>query len=611
VSKRQGTRPAPGSDAERAARNERRARDDQLTAATRAGDGEAFRRLVDSWLDAAYDRVARRGISTEMAGSVLTRTFRVTRREIDEGEAGTFGAFVARAAADQAGGPRQPADELSPPQNRHAFERLTRGTDPEALADDEAVAAVLWEAASVFGEQGSDVLDLHWRYGLDSDEIETVLGLTPGEADDMIAKMPRGFAAAVRTRLLWGDGSPEHDVLVAELRKQGATSFDAQTVRIINRHIRECAVCRARSLVALPAVEIFAAISMESAPTTLRKEVVVATTVATTGTAAAAAAAAAGVVAPEREAEPEAAEAGKGAVLTGSAAALGATAAAAAVGGNDTSTLEPGTFEPGTFEPGGPDSGDSSETTPLSPAAHDRSVSPLTGVTIPATAAALAGDTATTRAHEPVSGRHAEEADGSSKRWLAAGIAAAVLIIAGIAFAATRGGDDGGVDTASGDVITTTTTTTPSSTTTTPAESTDTTVPDATPEETTPTTVDAAPVTTPGLPIPPPTEPVTTTTAALDLRVEFAIVPNQKSTSYPQDNAARIQWNVTSGRPVTVTVSGTGFDTTVSNTGDSAVCPTGWGSFQCNSEPGVYYYRLVVEENGQIWRDEVRQLTIR
>jgi hypothetical protein len=600
VSKRQSTRPAPGSDAEHAARNERRARDDQLTAAIRSGDGEAFRRLVDSWLDPAYDRVTRRGISADMAGSVLTRTFRVTRREIDEGAAGTFGAFVARAAADQAGSAREPGDELSPPQNRHAFERLTRGTDPEVLADDEAVAAVLWEAASVFGEQGSDVLDLHWRYRLDADEIETVLGLTPGEADDMIAKMPRGFAAAVRTRLLWGDGSPEHDVLVAELRKQGATSFDAQTVRIINRHIRECAVCRARSLVALPAIEIFAAIPMESAPTTLRKEVMVATTVAIAGVAAPAVAAAAGGLAPDHEAEPDAEEAGKGAVLTGSAAALGAVAGSA-LGGNDTSTLEPGT----------PDPGEAPEPPAFTPPARDNSVSPLTGVTIPATAAALTGDVAPAPHHEPVAGRSAEEAEESSKRWLVAGIAAAVLIIAGIAFAATRGGDDDGVDTAAGDVITTTTTTTPSSTTTTPAETTDTTVPDTTPEEIPTTTVESAPITTPGLPIPPPTEPVTTTTAALNLRVEFAIVPNQKSTSYPQDRAARIQWNVTSGRPVTVTVSGTGFETTVSNTGDSAVCPTGWASFECNSEPGVYYYRLIVEENGQIWRDEVRQLTIR
>ncbi len=599
MSKRRTNRPAPGSGAERAARDERRARDAQLTEASRNGDTDSFRRLVDGWVDPAFDRITRRGISGDMAGSVLTRTFRVARRDIDEGSSGTFGAFVARAAADQAGGPRQPTPELTAAENRHAFERLTRGTDPEALAEDEAVAGVLWEASSVFGEQGSDVLDLHWRYGLDTDEIETTLGLASGEADDMITKMPRGFAAAVRTRLLWGDGSPEHDVLVAELRKQGATSFDAQTVRIINRHIRECAVCRARSLVALPAIDVFAAIPMESAPTTLRKEVVVATTVATAGAAGAAAAATlAPPMAPEHDTDDDLVD--HPAVLAGSAAALGAVGGAA-LAGNDTTALDPG--EPAEVPAADPPA--------YEPPAADNGRSPLTGVTIPATAAALTGtvaDVPSGPAHEPVTSKRTDEPDGSSKRWMVIGIAAALVLIAGIAFAATRGGGgDAEVDTASASSTVPSSTTTSSSVSTTTAP---TTTPSTETTETVPTTVATTPVTTPGF-VPPPTTAAPTTTAPLNLQVEFAIKPNIKDLPYNQTNAPRISWNVTSGRNVTVTVSGPGLNTTVSTTGDSALCPAGWMTGDCSAAPGVYNYRLVVEENGQIWRDEVRQLTIR
>jgi hypothetical protein len=388
-------------------------------------------------------------------------------------------------------------------------------------------------------------------------------------------------------------------VLVAELRKQGATSFDAQTVRIINRHIRECAVCRARSLVALPAIDVFAAIPMESAPTTLRKEVVIATTVATTGAAGAAAAATiAPPMAPEHDTDDDLVD--HPAVLAGSAAALGAMGGAA-LAGNDTTALDPG--EPGEVPAADPPA--------YEPVAADNGRSPLTGVTIPATAAALTGtiaDVPSGPTHEPVTSKRTDEPDGSSKRWMIIGIAAALVLIAGIAFAATRGGgeSDAEVDTASAtSTVAPSSTTSSSVTTTTP-----TTTPSTETTETVPTTVASTPVTTPGF-VPPPTSAAPTTTAPLNLQVEFAIRPNTKDSGYDQATAPRIAWNVTSGRSVTVTVSGPGLNTTVSTTGDSALCPAGWMTGICSAAPGVYNYRLVVEENGQIWRDEVRQLTIR
>ena len=154
-----------------------------------------------------------------------------------------------------------------------AEERLTCATSAADTASDPEAAAVLREAAHALDEQTRDILDLHFRLGLTRNEVAAVLGEQPDKVAQTITKFPPALAVLTRARVLWRGGSPEDDGLQEALAAENVVSFNVSAVRTINRYAKDNDRARARSLMGIPPVELFAAIPLADAPAGLKTAV--------------------------------------------------------------------------------------------------------------------------------------------------------------------------------------------------------------------------------------------------------------------------------------------------------------------------------------------------
>jgi hypothetical protein len=570
------------------------------------GDDNAWRNLVESWLPFAFDRLTRRGTPPAQAADALTAAFTEIREHLDEDAARGFATRVVRAITAAAGGETASISAPPPSDPKRAASRITRGTDAAAVAADDDVAALLFEAAVVLGAPTADVLDLHWRAGLDASEIAAGTGMEPGMVDDRIAKLPSGYAAALRTRLLWLDGTPAHDELAGELRDAGVTSFDATASRLIHRHIRACSTCRGRSLVALPAVELFGAIPFAPLPAEVREQVLAVVAAPTAGEA---------TEEPEAAAEEPDGEAAEAPTEADSTAELEATAEAAAEEPTEAgSTTEPVITEPAkpetTDATGGPEpiaASDASEPTAESPVADStaqesdasersaRTLAPVGAAVASAAAGAPGSDPTPGPAHQPVASRRAKaEEKNRNRRLVAIGLAAAIVLAAIVAFAATRGGDDGRteLDVASATDDSTTTTRRSTTTLARTSTSTSTTTSTTTPETSTTNTV--ASTTTTGGGFPPPPVPETTTTTMVRLTHAVLDLSPKKVTS---GNCATLTWQVSATGPVEVSVTGPGVSSNLLG-GSAQACAAGT-------------YSMTVTSSGVVLASRSQQLEVK
>src|SRR5262249_11763430 len=148
-----------------------------------------------------------------------------------------IGAKILQVAQRQTGsrirpGARPPAHAATP---GDAEDRLTRGTEVAAMAADADIAAVVREAATALDEQTREALDLHYRQGLSVNEVAAVIGGNADAVRETIAKLPTAMSVLTRSRVLWRGGQPLDAELAELLDQEHVTSFDAGTVRIINK----------------------------------------------------------------------------------------------------------------------------------------------------------------------------------------------------------------------------------------------------------------------------------------------------------------------------------------------------------------------------------------
>jgi hypothetical protein len=248
---------------------ERRARDERWLGASLDGDPVAYGHLVDEWAPAAFDRAMHRGADERTASELTVTTFATLQNELNETDH-SFGARV-MGAVEREVPTRSRALGKAGRGAKRAGERLTRGTDAAALGADPGISAMLWDALDVLGDRARDVIDLHWRHGLAPDEIAAATGESVFRVDDILQKAPQGLNAALRTRLLWAGGKPDHDELAKDLKSNNVRNFDSTAVRVIHGHLRACSACRSRSLIALPAIEVFAGVPLVALPTEVER----------------------------------------------------------------------------------------------------------------------------------------------------------------------------------------------------------------------------------------------------------------------------------------------------------------------------------------------------
>lgn len=620
---------------------QRRARDDRWLAQAKRGDADAYRHLVTEWTPGAFDRALHRGADERSAADAVLHAFTSLQGQLIDDDT-TFGSRVMRII--EQGVPARPRSLGKAHRGaKRAAERLTRGTDPNALGADPYIGVMLWDALDVLGDRARDITDLHWRHGLESDEIAAATGESVVRVDDIIRKAPQGLGAALRTRLLWSGGKPDHEDLARDLKANNVRQFDSTAVRVIHGHLRGCSVCRSRSLIAIPAIEILEAVPLVAVPSDVERRVAGTSWAPFAAGAAGAAPAAAVTLAPlveptadpdpepvaepavdpvvepavdpepafarvedellpepepmpepepvvEPEREPEPATAAMAAptdtrdTAARTATTVGGTLAAGATAAGFLDAEAESTATADATEVLAPDD----YAAPLTPPVETVAVPPA-AIAEPAPERPLPGEPRDpSPTHDPVASRASERRD--RPRWLIpAGIGAAVIILVSLVLVLTRGGDDKKTAIDAGPAAESTTTRPPSSTTTIAA------APPITAPETTQTT-QPAPSTTPangrgggggggggG-------NPVTTTTkpAAIIANVTYGM---SKGTIYENDPGSTFTWNVTANGPVTVEVTGPGVSSS-SASGSVTVCNPG---SSCGI--GTHYFSIVAKDD--------------
>ena len=106
------------------------------------------------------------------------------------------------------------------------------------------------------------------RHGLTPNEIAEVVGTQPQRGEP--ARAPRATTTSVRPwarASLWRDGAPSCSALRAELDgRRGVNAFDADAVRVTDRHTKTCAECDERRRTRLSPAAMFAALPIISFP---------------------------------------------------------------------------------------------------------------------------------------------------------------------------------------------------------------------------------------------------------------------------------------------------------------------------------------------------------
>ncbi len=250
-----------------------RQRDEAFVTLMRSGDDTAFGLLFDAWADPVYDRISNRGFTTADASQIEGNAFSTVHRRLGQnGPEEPFRVMVMRASRQEMTSAEAQRVDLSLPVGPYAEDRLTRGSEVKSLAADPAVAAFLWEAVDVLGDQVREVLDLHYRHGFTATEAATVLQQPVPAIEDILRKVPAGYSAVVRAKIIWRQGQPNHDELAAAVA--GQPRFDAAMVRRVAEHLRTCESCRDASQVPVPPIEVFAAIPIAIAPAGFKDGVV-------------------------------------------------------------------------------------------------------------------------------------------------------------------------------------------------------------------------------------------------------------------------------------------------------------------------------------------------
>ena len=243
----------------------------------RAGDPDAFGRLYDKWFDRVHDLAFRILYDQEAAADVAQDAFVAAWRGIDTlDDDHAFGGWLLRIGRNGALN-RKRKEQRSRPVDETQLAMIERaqtrpedlvGTidDPAQVAANASVAALLWDAADALGERDRDVLDLQLRHGLTPNEVAEVVGLNRNAANQLVHRVRQRLGTAVGARTLWRDGTPSCAALRAELVAAEADEFDADAVRVIDRHANVCAECEGRRKQRLSPAAMFAALPILSLP---------------------------------------------------------------------------------------------------------------------------------------------------------------------------------------------------------------------------------------------------------------------------------------------------------------------------------------------------------
>ena len=254
--------------------------DDQLVLAAQSGDPDAFGVLFDRWFDRVFDVAYRIVRDQEVAAEVTQDVFLVAWTHMSAiRQPASFGGWLLRTV-----------------QNR-AINRLERERRSIAVGDDvmdlhaghdrshidlveglhqSEQADLVWAAADALGARDASVLDLHLRHGLDAPELAEALGVTVNNAHQLLFRLRKRLATALRGWVLWRGGEPACPELATGLRTADITSFGPAAVARIERHANGCTRCVGRGAQRFAPEAMFAAGPLVAVAPWLKAQVVAA-----------------------------------------------------------------------------------------------------------------------------------------------------------------------------------------------------------------------------------------------------------------------------------------------------------------------------------------------
>jgi RNA polymerase sigma-70 factor (ECF subfamily) len=278
----------PGAPADDLA--DSRARDAQWVEAALAGDQQAFGRLYDAWFDRVFNLA--RGVvrDDEVAAEVAQDAFLSAWKNLATLEnTDAFGGWLLRITRNASFNRQKkearsrPVDDegmsvieqvgsspVSAPSGFGVEDRLSRLDDPEQFVADAEMVALVRDSAATLGERDAEVLDLQLRYGMSPAEIGEVIGVNRNAANQLCHRIRKRFATAVQARVLWNGSRPACDRLDALLTSAGVTRFDAEAVRLADKHAPDCEQCSERRELRLQPAALFASMPLLAAPVLLK-----------------------------------------------------------------------------------------------------------------------------------------------------------------------------------------------------------------------------------------------------------------------------------------------------------------------------------------------------
>jgi RNA polymerase sigma factor (sigma-70 family) len=218
-------------------------------------DREAFAELYGRHSGRVYDFLLRMVGDPDEASDLMQETFLRAMRALSPEEKGAaFSTWVLTIARNLALkrlerrrrtvtlAPRE-GDEEAPVFDQVDPDRLA---DPQAAAEAQELAGLVWEAASGLDAKQYSLLDLHVRQGLESAEIAEVLGVSKGNAYTMVSRLRDTFESAVASLFMLRVGRRDCPELNRLLQEQSVTALSPAVRRLIEGHVAECEACQER-----------------------------------------------------------------------------------------------------------------------------------------------------------------------------------------------------------------------------------------------------------------------------------------------------------------------------------------------------------------------------
>jgi RNA polymerase sigma factor (sigma-70 family) len=235
--------------------------DAELERLAAQGDREAFAELYSRHSGRVFDFLLRMVGDPDEASDLMQDTFLRAMRALSPEEKGaafsTWVLTIARNLALKRLERRRRTVTLAPreaSEEAPVFDQVDpdRLADPQAAAEAQELAGLVWEAASGLDAKQYSLLDLHVRQGLESAEIAEVLGVSKGNAYTMVSRLRDTFESAVASLFMLRVGRRDCPELNRLLQEQSITALSPTVRRLIEGHVAECEACqeRRRKLVA-------------------------------------------------------------------------------------------------------------------------------------------------------------------------------------------------------------------------------------------------------------------------------------------------------------------------------------------------------------------------